>query len=94
MSAHHRTAAWAATTRRMRPLINATLPAPCVDCGRAVMLGDRYDVGHILAQSLGGSDDQFNLGPSHISCNRKDGGRLGGLKSAKKRNRKTEIPKW
>lgn len=94
MSAHHRTAAWGKTSKTMRARINAALPLPCVDCGRPVHPGQPFHVGHIIAASMGGTDSPSNLGPSHVKCNTKAGGKMGGKKTALKKSKKKREGGW
>lgn len=106
MSAHHRSKAWAAVVRRVRPLIQARLPQPCVDCGRPVLPDQRWQVGHIVstvaARAMGWTreqmDDSTNLGPSHGpgsgSCNQREGGKLGAAKTHAKKRTKRRLPTW
>lgn len=94
MSEHHRTPEWMRVTRRVRPLIKATLPAPCVDCQRPVYPADNWHVGHILAAAHGGTNDAWNLGPTHARCNTRAGGKIGASISNAKRKKKTETPNW
>lgn len=77
MSQHHKREGWATVSARYRKSIEATLPAPCVDCPGIVQPGERWDVGHIVGIFDGGSHDRSNLGPSHLRCNRSAGGKIG-----------------
>ncbi|MFZ4843022.1 HNH endonuclease [Mycetocola saprophilus] len=66
--------------RKARPIIERTLPAPCVNVcqlGGVVYPGQTWHVGHIIDKSRGGPDTLDNLGPSHAKCNTSDGGKLG-----------------
>ena len=80
VSGHHKRSDWPKYSKRYRPSITATLPAPCVNAcllGGVVYPGQRFDVGHIVGVEAGGSNDRSNVGPAHVSCNRSDGGRIG-----------------
>jgi len=91
VSEHHRTPEWQRTVRVVRPRIAKTLPAQCIDCGRVIMPGDRWQVGHrvpvAVAKAQGWTtaqiNDPSNLGPSHAkapgqrACNQIAGGKLG-----------------
>jgi hypothetical protein len=92
MSKHHDNGGWTTADReKAKPILAATLPAPCVDCGRPIYHGDRWQVGHIVskaqAAAMGWSNAQSNalsnLGPSHAkargqrACNQIAGGKLG-----------------
>lgn len=108
MTAHHRTPEWAATTRRMRPIIKANLPARCVDCGRLVYEEQRWQVGHIVSAAhalrMGWTtaqiNDPSNLGPTHTkgpgqrACNQIAGGKLGAAIAIAKRATKTRKFNW
>ena len=72
-----------------RKQLAATLPAPCVECGRPVTPEDQWDIGHIVPLSQGG--DPKMDGVSHRTCNRKAGGAIG----ARHNKRKTkQIREW
>jgi len=78
MSQHHREKWDTQTAALWRKRIAAILPAPCVDCHRPVYPDQKWSVGHIIPvsdpQSTNTAD---NLGPSHVACNSKAGGKLG-----------------
>ena len=98
MSEHHRTPGWQKFTGRVRPIIAATLPAPCVQprCryDGIVHEGQSFDVAHIISPDLGGEDTVDNVGPAHPKCNRSDGGRVGAaITNAKRKTEKREL-KW
>ena len=71
-----------ATNRGYGPKIKAAVygiyggtlsdPPPCFRCGMPA-----ESVDHIIAHALGGTDDLENLRPACLSCNSKDGARLG-----------------
>jgi hypothetical protein len=104
VSEHHRKAWTSADARKWRPRIAATLPAPCVDCGRDVYPEHKWQVGHIEplssfeAEGYAGSKTAENLGPSHTGCNARAGGRLGAAKTngTKRTKSRTEkgLPEW
>lgn len=77
MSQHHARTGHANRSKALRPGIAATLPAPCVECGRAVQPEDRWHVAHILAAVDGGRTTVDNVGPAHADCNMRAGGRRG-----------------
>lgn len=91
MTDYHRTPEWKAFTRQVRPMIQASLPAPCVNrCkkGGIVAPGDRWDVAHLPGHDayLRRGDLSINhVGPAHSSCNRSDGGRVGAALTNKSR---------
>jgi hypothetical protein len=104
MSEHHRTSEWQRTVRMQRPRLAATLPAPCIDCGRPINRGDRWQVGHrvpvAVAKAQGWTVAQINhptnLGPTHAkapgqkACNQIAGGKLGAKASASSNSAKRE----
>jgi 5-methylcytosine-specific restriction endonuclease McrA len=94
MSAVHRTAAYAAFTRKVRPIIEANLPAACIRCGGVIRPGDRWHVGHIIDDALGGELSMSNVGPEHARCNTSAGGKLGASIQAGRRSRAASFPKW
>ena len=82
MTGLHRTPEWHRLVRKVRPAIEASLPAPCVNrCkrGGTVWPGTPFDVAHIVDAVLAPELelDPSNLGPAHPACNRSAGGRLG-----------------
>ena len=62
-------------------------PPPCHRCGKPA-----ESVDHIIPVALGGTDELDNLRPACISCNSRDGARLGNALKARK-NRTTSTPK-
>lgn len=80
MSKWHKATRFSTYSKRFRPSIAATLPAPCVNrCrhGGIVRPDQAWDVGHIVAPENGGTNDRSNFGPAHRDCNRGDGGKRG-----------------
>lgn len=79
MSQHHKYKRFSTFSKRYRPSIAASLPAPCVNnCGRLVMPDQAWDVGHIIpAEDPRSTNERHNFGPAHRKCNRSDGGRRG-----------------
>ncbi len=98
MSRHHRSPEWYRARRVVRAVITARLTrgehVPCVNCGRPIVLGERFDVGHIIDADKGGTLDPSNLGGSHRSCNRSDGGRAGAIKTNAASRRARRLPRW
>ena len=92
MTQHHRTGAWTAVSRKLRPIIQARLPEPCTKCGWPVYAEHAWQIDHIVAVSQGGSDDWSNLGPAHKRCNQSDGGKLGAAMTNSRRRVKREYP--
>ncbi|NQX34046.1 HNH endonuclease [Herbiconiux sp. VKM Ac-2851] len=59
------------------------------------MPGTRYDIDHLIPLSAGGPSTAQNLWPSHVRCNRSDGGRLGSDKTnGTTRRDKRGEPEW
>ena len=84
MSGHHRTKEWFSVARAVRPVLLALIKAGeahCTKCGFPVYEDQKWQIDHIIAVSLGGTDDWSNLGPAHTHCNQKDGGKLGAAKT-------------
>ena len=59
---------------RERAHIRATLPQPCIRCGRDVDPEDNWDVDHVPALAI---DPDAPAYPAHQSCNRSAGATLG-----------------
>jgi hypothetical protein len=93
MSRHHDNGGWTTADRnRTRPILEAQVAAGrvCIDCGKPIYPGQKWQVGHIVskaeAKRLGWSNamsnDLSNLGPSHTkgrgqqACNQRAGGQL------------------
>lgn len=85
MTAHHRHPTYVKNARIVRKATNAAHTAGiavwCIGCGRAIQPGQRFDVGHRIDASRGGTHDLTNLGPQHRGENRAAGGRLGAMKT-------------
>jgi hypothetical protein len=98
MTAHHKTAQYFKASRQVRAVLGPRIAAghfvPCVNCGRAVQPGQRWDVSHIVDAARGGSDDLSNLGAGHRHCNRSDGGRAGAAKTNQTSRRARRLPTW
>ena len=98
MSQHHRKPEWHRARRIVRPVILARLKrgdhVPCVNCGRPVQLGQRWDVGHIIDADNGGPNHPSNLGAAHRHCNRSDGGRAGAAKTNRQSRKARRLPTW
>lgn len=96
MSKHHDAQSWSNHSKRLRPIIAATLPQPCIGprCfhGGVVYPGDTWQVGHILDAALGGQPTIENVGPIHRKCNASDGGKKGrALQLGSERDRRRLI---
>lgn len=99
MSAIHRTAKWGAFTRKVRPLIQATLPAPCVSpkpgCPGLVQPTDKWDVSHRIDHWR----DPWQLltieavGPGHRSCNRWRGAKDGRAQQLQRKADGQKLPR-
>jgi|GEM_PF-2781878 len=98
MTSLHRSNEYLAFTKRMRPILRASLPQPCADyhgtCTGIVQPGEQFDVAHLIPLSAGGTNTMANIGVSHRRCNRKAGGSLGGHKTSARNRRRTEKPAW
>lgn len=94
MTTLHRSARWARFTRMARPIIEAALPLPCVDCPGMVMPGQAWDVGHRRAHALDPTQPLTleGVGPSHRRCNRSAGGKLGASRRAGSRGADLKLP--
>lgn len=98
MTAHHKTAEYFRASRRLRRILQPRIDAgefvACVNCGRAVQPGQRWDVGHIIDVYRGGSDDLTNMGAAHVRCNRSAGGRAGATRTHRASRRARRLPTW
>lgn len=81
MTATHQDPEYMRNARTVRRHVNAAhkagRPVWCIGCGREVQPGQRFDVGHIIDASRGGTNAIDNLGPQHRRENRQAGGRIG-----------------
>jgi hypothetical protein len=80
--------------KRLKPSIAAQLPLACIHCGRAVMPEQQWDLGHVIALVDGGSYDANGVGPSHVTCNRADGGRRGAAIAGRRRKKSSGLREW
>lgn len=98
MSQHHRSPEWHRARRRVRAILTPRIEAghfvACVNCGRPVQPGQRWDVGHIIDAGHGGTVSDSNLGAAHRHCNRSDGGRQGAIKTNAQSRRARRLPTW
>lgn len=101
MTAAHQHPTYLRNSRIMRKQINAMhkagRPVWCIRCGREIQPGQRFDIGHRIDASRGGSHSPNNLGPEHRGENRAAGGRLGAQKTNTQRgvSRKARgLPTW
>ncbi len=98
VSAIHRTAEWGAFTRKVRPMIEATLPAPCVNpsaiCPGLVEPGSRFDVAHLVSHHLDPSQPltPSAVGPAHPRCNRVAGAKEGRAKQLRAKREDAKLP--
>jgi hypothetical protein len=70
------------------------LPAPCIACGKPVMPGSKWHVGHRVDAARGGRPTAANVGPVHEGCNLKSGGKLGAKITNAKRRTAQDIREW
>ena len=101
MSGAHRDPLYARNARIVRASVNAAHKrgesVACIGCGREVQPGQRFDVGHIIDASRGGSNALDNLGAQHRRENRSAGGRLGAhaVNTQRGTSRKARgLPTW
>lgn len=100
MTAYHRSPEWARFVRKARPIIAATLPAPCVQprCqrGGTVHPEEQWDVAHLPGHDarLGGELSLEVVGAAHRRCNRSDGGRTGNAIQQQRRKTEKGYPTW
>lgn len=104
MTAFHRSAAWQAFTKKVRPIISRALPLPCANAGAAqgctgvVMPGDTFDISHIRGHdymlTLNRLPQLHEVGPAHPSCNRSAGAKLAASRRRAKRERENRTPNW
>lgn len=85
MTALHADPVYMRNARTVRARTNADhkagRPVWCQRCGREITPGQRFDVGHRIDASRGGTHDLSNLGPEHRGENRSAGGKLGASKT-------------
>ena len=62
-------------------------PPPCHRCGKP-----SESVDHIVPVALGGTDELDNLRPACLSCNSRDGARLGNALKAQRKGTTTNKP--
>ena len=93
MSQHHRDIGWSRIARTLRPRIAASLPQPCIRCGRIVTPDMAWDVGHRVDLAMPGSDP-WDAGPEHRRCNRSAGGKAGAAKTNASRRANRRMPQW
>jgi 5-methylcytosine-specific restriction endonuclease McrA len=77
MSRHHAATHHSRDRGRVRAVIAAQLPMPCVECGHPVTAGQTWHVAHIHPAMGGGRTTVDNCGPAHARCNLVAGGRMG-----------------
>jgi hypothetical protein len=100
MTAFHRSSRWAAFTRKVRPILSAQLPAPCVNaftwdgCAGVVMPGQAFDVSHIISHNVDPAQPLSleMVGVAHTRCNRRAGGREGRAKQQRKTGEDARLP--
>lgn len=94
MSQHHRRSKHSSKSAALRKVFQQQLPMPCVNCGGAVIPGDKWEVGHIVPASQGGQTTLSNTGPAHYRCQRLEGGRLGSRIVNGHRQAQKDIRPW
>ena len=97
MTGYHKSPQWARFARKAKPIIAATLPAPCVQprcqLGGTVYPEQAWDIGHLPGVALGEETIEL-VGPSHRRCNRSDGGKVGRAKQLEQTRTERRRPKW
>jgi len=110
-SGHHTGPSWKRTVAIMKPRLQAEIDAGqarCVNCGRAILPGQKWAVGHIVDAAVAVAsgwprdaiDSPDNLGASHhgkgagLNCNTKAGGQLSQAMSRDKRTEEKRFTKW
>jgi 5-methylcytosine-specific restriction endonuclease McrA len=77
MSQHHRRMKHTTHAPRVREMLAARLPLPCIECGQPVTAEQAWHVAHIVPASQGGQTNVNNCGAAHARCNLRSGGKLG-----------------
>lgn len=78
MSRHHRASKHTSASTPLRAIIESQLPLPCIEgCGGMVEKGSKWHLAHKVPASQGGKTVASNVGPAHVGCNLRSGGRLG-----------------
>ena len=77
MSQHHVRSQHVKHAAGIRVKLAATLPAPCLECGRPVLPSQAWHVAHIVPAAQGGRTTLENCRPAHARCNLAGGGRMG-----------------
>lgn len=94
MSRHHEAGGHVTKTKRIRPVLAAMLPLPCLECGRTVTTEQTWHVAHIIPAALGGTTTLENVGPAHARCNTSAGAKLGNSIYRRARRREDGIREW
>lgn len=104
VSEHHRAASWSKVLRTIKPRVQASLPAPCIEpgCHHLVQPDDAWDLGHVVsverALRMGWTrqmiDDPSNLGPACRAKNRSNGGKAGRAKQLAIKRQKDRYFPW
>ena len=96
MTAHHRDPLYMKNSRLVRRTTEARLKrgdqVNCGKCGRPIQPGQRYDVGHRIDASRGGTHQLSNLHPEHRRENRQAGGRIGAAATNQASRRARRLP--
>lgn len=100
MSRHHIAQQWTTFVTWRRPELERQLPAPCIQCGRAVLpdppgwVGTTWHVGHRKDAAKGGKPTRENTGPIHARCNLRSGGRAGAAVTNGRRKLRQGMRPW
>ena len=94
MSRYHETTRHVAKASRIRPMIAASLPAPCLECGAIIYPGEKWHVAHITPAALGGDTTLDNCRAAHVSCNTSAGATLGNALHRRARRAGEGMREW
>jgi 5-methylcytosine-specific restriction endonuclease McrA len=94
VSRHHQASKHTTKEYRIRPILAAMLPAPCVECGQLVTPDQAWQVAHIVPAAMGGDTTLDNCRPAHRSCNARAGAQLGNALARKARDDAGGIRQW
>lgn len=77
----------------LRKALAEQLPMPCARCGKPVMPGQRWDIGHIVGRDVDPelAWDPDNWRVEHAACNRAAGAAYVNRKRARQRPRRQRI---
>ena len=97
MSRHHKAVKHTSRTRALRPRWQAAIDrgeVACWRCGRPILPGMEWDMGHLEDLAVGGAAVADQMLPEHRGHNRSSGGKLGAQITNGKRRDDRRLPKW